>query len=136
MPSRSRLCSSAAAGAPDCRQPLGRDEDLLARDAATPDRRADAPLVAVELRGVDVPVSGLERPLDRVLGLGALVHLPHPEPEHRHPHAVSEVLEHRSIVHVRCVVSLTVSDSCQTTPTNADQPWVTARARPACSLAF
>lgn len=42
--------------------------------------------------------------------------------ENRHLHAVSEVLEHRSIVHVRRVVSLTVSDSCQTTPTNADQP--------------
>ena len=42
----------------------------------------------------------LERPLDRVLGLGALVHLPHPEPENRHLHAVTEVLEHGSIVHV------------------------------------
>ena len=40
---------------------LAGDEQLLARDPGVTDRLADALLVAVHLRGVDVPVAGLER---------------------------------------------------------------------------
>jgi len=51
---------------------------------------ADAALVAVGLRGVDVPISGLERPADRPLAVGAIADLPHPEPEHRNSCAVGK----------------------------------------------
>ncbi len=60
---------------------LRRDEDLVARDAAVAQRAADARLVAVGLRGVDVPVARLERPAHRVLTLGAVLDLPHAQPD-------------------------------------------------------
>ena len=47
---------------------LGGDEQLVARDAAGRDRAADALLVAVHLRGVEVPVAHLERLLDHLAG--------------------------------------------------------------------
>jgi hypothetical protein len=46
---------------------LGRDEQLVARDAGFLDRAADALLVAVGGSGVDVPVSDLERVADDAL---------------------------------------------------------------------
>ena len=51
---------------------LAGDEDLVARDPGLADGQADLALVAVHLRGVDVPVADLERRgrgLDGVLGL-------------------------------------------------------------------
>ena len=67
---------------------LGRHEHLLPRDLAASKRTADALLVAVRLRGVDVAVSGLQRPADRVLAGPAVADLPDAEAEHRHPVAV------------------------------------------------
>ena len=77
------------------RVPAGRielrgDEDLLAGDAAVSKRPPDAPLVAVGLRGVDVPVSGLERPANSALALGTIGNLPHAKPEDRDLRAVGE----------------------------------------------
>ena len=47
---------------------LGRDEHLVARHAAGPDRGADIGLVAVDPRGVDVAVAELQRGGDGVAG--------------------------------------------------------------------
>ena len=69
---------------------LGRQEHLLARDAAVAQRAPDAGLVAVRLGRVDVPVAGLERPAHGVLGLRAVGHLPDAEAEHGDPRAVGE----------------------------------------------
>ncbi len=49
---------------------LRRDEELVARDAGVGDRLADAFLVAVDRRGVDVAVADLERVADDPLRLG------------------------------------------------------------------
>src|SRR3712207_9397514 len=46
--------------------------------------------VAVQPRGVDVPVARLERPPDGLLGLPPGAGLPHPEPEQGHLHPVGE----------------------------------------------
>src|SRR4051812_5315038 len=64
---------------------LGGEEDLLARHAALAKPLADALLVAVRLRGVDVPVAELECPPHGVHALGPVGHLPDAEPEHRDP---------------------------------------------------
>ena len=69
---------------------LGGDEHLLAGDTAVAKRTPDAPLVAVGLRGVDVPVSGFERPADRPLALGAIGDLPYAQPEQRDGVAVGK----------------------------------------------
>ena len=69
---------------------LGRDEDLLARHAAVAKGAADARLVAVCLRGVDMAVAELQRPADRVLGLGPVRDLPDAEAENRNLVAVCE----------------------------------------------
>ena len=52
----------APVGVPD----FAGDEDLLPRQAAGPDGLADAGLVAVEIRGVDVPVAQAEGLYDGV----------------------------------------------------------------------
>src|SRR4051794_26471581 len=68
---------------------LGGDEDLVAGQPGLRQRLADALLVAVHLRGVDVPVAGVEgRPyrLRRLLRR----HLVHPEAELRDLHAIVE----------------------------------------------
>jgi hypothetical protein len=59
---------------------LAGHEDVATVDAGRPDRLADLLLVAVHLRGVDVPVAHLERRQGRVLGLLGL-DLEHPEAE-------------------------------------------------------
>ena len=53
------------------RRQLGRDEDLVARQAAVAQGAADRRLVAVHRRGVDVAIADLERPPDGVVGLRA-----------------------------------------------------------------
>ena len=58
---------------------LGRDEDLLARQAAGAQGLADGLFVAVGLRRVDVTVAELERPAHRFLGLLAGPNLPDAE---------------------------------------------------------
>ncbi len=62
---------------------LGRDEDLVARDAALADALPDALLVAVRLRGIDVSIAELERPANSVHAFAAVRHLPDAEPEQR-----------------------------------------------------
>ena len=69
---------------------LRRDEDLLARDAAVAQGPADALLVAVGLRRVDVAVAELERPPHRVLGLRPFGHLPHAKREEGNLVAIGE----------------------------------------------
>ena len=68
---------------------LGRDEDLLARQAGGGDRRPDPLLVAVGGGGVDVAVAGGERLLDHPLGV-LRGHLEDPESELRDLDAVVE----------------------------------------------
>jgi hypothetical protein len=70
---------------------LRRDEHLVAREPAAGEAGADAPLVLVEGGGVDVPVAGLECPLDRLLRLAPVRDLPDAEPEHRHADAAREL---------------------------------------------
>ncbi len=69
---------------------LGCEEYLLARHAAVMQRPADALLVAIRLRGVDVAIPELERPANRVLALGTVGHLPDAETEQRYLVAVGE----------------------------------------------
>ena len=66
---------------------LGREEDLVALQAGLGQRPADALLVAVHLRGVDVPVAGVEGRAHRLRRLMRR-HLEHPETELRDLHAV------------------------------------------------
>lgn len=66
------------------RQAFGRDEYLFPGHAAVAERAADALLVPVCLRCVDVAVSGLERPADGVYALTAVWDLPDSEAEHGH----------------------------------------------------
>ena len=61
---------------------LGGDEHLVARHAAVPQRLADAGLVAVGLRGVDVPVTELKRHAHGVRAGRPVGNLPDAEPEH------------------------------------------------------
>ena len=72
MPSRWRLRWASASGFVVDRIELRGDEDLVARHAAVAQGAADARLVAVGLRGVDVAVAELERPANGVLALGAV----------------------------------------------------------------
>ena len=72
------------------REELGREEDLIARHVAVAQRAADALLVAVGLRRVDMAVAELERRADRVLALRAVRHLPDAEAEQRDLVAVGE----------------------------------------------
>src|SRR5262249_45842420 len=60
---------------------LRRQEDLLARDAALAQPLSDALLVAVRLRGVDVAVTELQRPADRIDALTPIAGLPDPQAE-------------------------------------------------------
>src|SRR3954452_17756336 len=69
---------------------LRRDEDLVARHAAVANGAADARLVPVGLRRVDVAVAELERPADRVLALGTVRDLPDAQAEERDLVAVGE----------------------------------------------
>src|SRR4051812_3152810 len=66
------------------------EEQVLAGNVAVSDRLADALLVAIRLRRVDVAVAELERPTDGVDALGSVRHLPHAETEHRHLVAVGQ----------------------------------------------
>ena len=68
---------------------LGGDVELVAGDAGGRDRVADALLVAVHLRGVDVAVAGLEGLLDGPCGL-LRRHLEHAEAELRDRRVVVE----------------------------------------------
>ena len=61
---------------------LGRDEDVTTRYAAVLQRPADALLVAVGLRGVNVPVAEFEGPSNGVDALASVAHLPDTETEH------------------------------------------------------
>ena len=67
------------------------DEDLLARNAARADARADRALVLVALRRVDVAVSGLERAGDDPLAraAGSTSHTPRPRRGSQTPGAIS-----------------------------------------------
>ena len=81
------------------RRALRCDEDLVPVDAALGEPGPDLPLVAVDRRGVEVPVAGQERGGDGPPGVVA-GELPGAEAEQRHP-AVLEVgevtgFEHRS----------------------------------------
>ena len=76
---RARATGRARAG-----KELRGHEHLVAGHAAGAKRRADARLVAVVLRRVDVAVAGLERPAHGVLGLRPVRHLPDAESEQRH----------------------------------------------------
>ena len=69
---------------------LRRDEHLVARDAALAQRSADARLVSVRLRGVDVAVPQLQGRADRVHARGSVRYLPHAESEQRHHRPVGE----------------------------------------------
>jgi hypothetical protein len=69
---------------------LGRDEDLVARQTAGAERAAHGLFVAVALRGVDVAVSGLQRPADGALGVAATRDPPDAESEPRYLGPVSE----------------------------------------------
>jgi hypothetical protein len=66
---------------------LGRDEQLVSRDAARTDRSADRFLVVVGRSGVDEPVANLECGGDRLLGL-LRRDLEDPEAQDRHLDAV------------------------------------------------
>jgi hypothetical protein len=72
------------------RMELGGHEHLVARNAAVAQGAADAFLVAVRLSGVDVAVSGVERPAYGVDAGGAVRTLPDTEAEHRHLIAVGQ----------------------------------------------
>src|SRR5439155_14602797 len=61
------------------REELRRDEHLVARDAACAQALADALLVAVGLRGIDVAVAELERRADGVHAFISVRHLPDTE---------------------------------------------------------
>src|SRR5205085_11725975 len=65
---------------------LRRDEDVVAGNPALGERATDLLLVAVGARGVDVPVSELERCDDGRFGALAACE-PGPEPEQRHVRA-------------------------------------------------
>ena len=67
---------------PPPRKKLGRDEHLVTRHAALPQRAADAFLIPVCLSRVNVPVSGLERPAHGVDALTPVWHLPDAKAEH------------------------------------------------------
>ena len=69
---------------------LGRDEHLIAGQAALAQRPADALLVAVGLSGIDMSVAELERPAHGVHALGPVGHLPHAQSEQRHLIAIRE----------------------------------------------
>jgi hypothetical protein len=79
---RDRICARG--------EELRRDEHLVAANAALAQPLADALLVAVRLRGIDVAVAELERPADGVHAFLSVRHLPDTEPEQRHPVAVGE----------------------------------------------
>ena len=66
------------------------DEDLVARHAAVAEGTADALLVAVGLRGVDVAVAELQRPANRVLAVRPVRDLPDTKAEKRDLVAVGE----------------------------------------------
>lgn len=84
----------AVRGLPEGVAPAGeelrRDEHLLARDAALAQRPADARLVSVCLRGVDVAVPELQRRPDSLHARGSVGHLPDPEPKQRHHRPIGE----------------------------------------------
>src|SRR4051794_20743248 len=69
---------------------LRRHVDLVAREAARPQRSAHALLVAVGLGGVDVAIAGLERPAHGVLALSSVRHLPDAESQHGDARSVRE----------------------------------------------
>jgi hypothetical protein len=65
------------------RKELGRDEHVLARNAALAQRLSDALLVAVSLRGINVPAAELKRPGNGIYALAAIRHLPDTKAEQR-----------------------------------------------------
>src|SRR5690606_25001836 len=69
---------------------LGGDEDLLARDAAGPDRLADRFLVAIGRSRIYQPVTDRQRVRNAPLALLRVGNLEHTEPEDRHLYAVVE----------------------------------------------
>src|SRR5207244_10827599 len=66
------------------------DEHLVTRDAALPERYADAFLVAIHLSSVNVSVAELQCPAYGVHARGPVRDLPHPEAESRTLVAVRE----------------------------------------------
>ena len=70
---------------------LGGDEDFAAGDAGGAQCRADVPLVAVDVRRVDVPVAQLERPTHRILCLVAGPGAEDPQPEHWQVNAAGQL---------------------------------------------
>ena len=82
---RSFLQAAAGVG----RRALGRHEDVVPRYAAVGEATADLALVAVDRRGVEVAVAGLEGDRCRAHGVLAL-DLPGAEAEQRHARAVRQ----------------------------------------------
>lgn len=73
------------------RHPFCRDEHLVPREGAVSERNADAALVPVGRRGVDVAIPGLERPLNGLFSIVALTNFPDPEAQHGHEDPVPEI---------------------------------------------
>src|SRR5579863_2340551 len=100
------------------RKELRRHEHLVARHAAFAQGPPDAFLVAVRLSGVDVPVTGLERPSDGVDASHTVRDLPNAEPENRHLLSVGEraipingsFSRHRNSPHIRGASAVTEPD--------------------------
>src|SRR5215831_1048018 len=69
---------------------LGGDEHLIPRHTAFAQPPANALLVAVELRGINVTVANLQRPAYGVDGFRTIGHLPHAETKQRDLVTVSE----------------------------------------------
>ena len=93
------------------REELGRDEHLLPGDAALAQRPADALLVAVGLRRVDVAVAELERPAHGVLALRPVGYLPDAESQHGNLLAVAELVERLVVGQVALLNSFPASSS-------------------------
>src|SRR5580698_10878923 len=82
---------------------LCRDEDVATVEATLPKTFADTLLVAVALSGVDVAITQLERPADRVLRLAALGGLPDTQGERGNLIPVAQRLRrHRLTKSRRC----------------------------------
>jgi hypothetical protein len=67
------------------RMELRGDEHLVTRHATVAERTADALLITVRLRRVNVPIPGIERPAHGVDALTPVRHLPDAKAEHGHP---------------------------------------------------
>jgi hypothetical protein len=88
--------ASGRRGGEVARRELGGEEDLAARDAGLADRAPDLLLVAVHLRGIDVPVPELER-LPHGVVAGAPIELPGAEAQRRHARSLDLEVFHRAL---------------------------------------